>query len=98
MELWDQCMHSEYLQCHPGAKSLVGLCFFDTLKYAKLGFQLQLQLLLLYSAGNITQVSASEDYVKRGIPRIRERFSSPKPSNSCEQGKLTLKVTSATKR
>ena len=50
----------------------------ELLKHTTPDFLLQSQLLLLFSAGNVTRISTSEEHVKRGIRQIREKIFIPK--------------------
>ena len=59
----------------PGRFALFVL-FETLLKQAIPDILITLQLLLMHSVGNVAWMSASEEHVVRGNPRIRQKFSS----------------------
>ena len=66
---------SEHPQLHPGEKPLEGLCYFDTFEMCSTWIFTPIAAFIVISR-QVTWISASEGHVKRGIPRVRRRFSS----------------------
>ena len=70
-----QSTQSEHPQLHPGEKPLEGLCYFDTFEMCSTWIFTPIAAFIVISR-QVTWISASEGHVKRGIPRVRRRFSS----------------------
>lgn len=73
-------MHSITQSAESRSKAPGGFAIFvlfeTLLKHAIPDILLTLQLLLMYSVGNVAWMFVSEEHVVRGNPRIRQKFSS----------------------